>query len=147
MVGRPDPQPGESLPTLIPTPTPTETPIPIAFSILSVRVEKYGSKPDRGLKRQPLKRVRVATRVYLSTYIRVTSAPSGAGVNYDYTATAGGRTMLHRIDTSTLGSQASGTFRSHVAFAPSRPGQYRLSVRVTLGNQTRSKSATIQVVR
>jgi hypothetical protein len=135
-------------PTATPTATatPTETPIPVAFSILSVRAEKFGAKADMQLNKQPLKQVKVGGKIFLSVYIEVTSAPPGAGTDYDYTVKRGKQTALHQTVSAVLSSPGTGRFRAHVTFKPSKPGKYAVTVRVTVGDQTRSKAASIRVM-
>jgi hypothetical protein len=139
------PAPPTATPTNTPTNTPTSTPtpIPVDFTILSVRVEKNGASADTRLLKTPLHRVRAGTRVYLSVYVLVRSAPPEAPAVYGLRVTAHGKDVLHRtfqheLDPSGIGQ----VYRQHVTFTPTRPGTYRETWQITVQGQTKTGSAT-----
>ena len=147
------PIPPTATPTSTPTPTPTLTPtatpttIPLSFEVLSVRAEKYGSKPDMSLRRSPLKQVKVGTKVYLSIYVLVRSAPPGSTGTDDFRLTLAGGVVLHRTRQMTISSTGAATYRGTVTFKATKPGIYTFRGTVMINGETKRRSTTIRVVK
>lgn len=145
--------PATSTPTTIPTPAPTNTPaptatpttIPVDFDIVAARAEKAGSPPDTTLQRAALKRIRIGTRVYLSTYVTVHSAPAGATAAYDVRVTSRGRTVLHKTLQDTLESASNTPSRTHVTFKPSASGSYKVTWQVDVNGVTKQRGNSLVV--
>jgi hypothetical protein len=134
-------------PTPLPTETPTLTPIPVDFILLSARTEVFGSRSDTNLKRAPVRQVRPGVNVYSSLYIEVLSAPDGASARANVRISIQGKTVLQRrVQTHLhLTPGATDIFRDHVSFKPARAGSYRETWQVTIGGQSKQKSATLRV--
>jgi hypothetical protein len=141
------PVPPTATPTSTPTPAPTSTPtpVPVDFDILSVRAEKNGAGADTSLQRTPLQHVRVGTKVYLSVYVVVRSAPAGATAVHDLQVTMKGKAIFHRTlqDVLTLAPGTAQVYRKHVIFTPTRPGTYRETWQITVNGESRKQSATL----
>jgi hypothetical protein len=134
------------VPTSTPAPTATATSIPVSFDILSVRAEKLGSKSDPSLARAPLRRVKVSTKIYLSIYVLVHSAPADSSASEQFRVTFGGRTVFHRSIQIRISSGSDTAFRGKVSFKPTRPGTYRFRGSVTIGGVTKQSSTAIAAV-
>ncbi|HEX8919436.1 MAG TPA: hypothetical protein VF898_13100, partial [Chloroflexota bacterium] len=80
--------------TPVPTATATATSVPVDFSIISARVEKNKAKPDLNLLTPALKQGKVGTKVYLSIYLVIRSAPAGATITFQYDVRAGAKSVF-----------------------------------------------------
>jgi hypothetical protein len=134
-------------PTSTPTPTPTATTIPVDFSIISARIEKNKAKPDVNLLRPALKRVKVGTKVYLSIYAVIRSAPAGGTITFQYDVAVGGRSVLHRVVSRALGSFPSEPFREFTTLKLTQTGKQVFTAKVALNERSEVKSTSIAVVR
>lgn len=132
-------------PTATPTNIPTPTPIPLSFRVLSVRAEKQGSKPDLTLRRAPIKQVKMGTKLLLSIYTLVQSAPPNSRGTAGFLLTSRGRTVLHRTAQMTIPSTTTATYRWTASFKPTKPGRYTFRGTVTIDGQAETASATIRV--
>jgi hypothetical protein len=112
-----------------------------------VRAEPNASKVDLALKRKPLKEVLENHKVFLSAYISVASAPPGTEVTSAFTVTHGGKTVFERSTSRTPASEPAGTLREHATFNPAASGKDTVTVRVTVGDHTLTKSISIKVLR
>lgn len=134
-------------PTSTPRPTPTATSVPVDFSIISARLEKNRAKPDVNLSSPALKRAKIGTKVYLSVYVVVRSAPSGSTMTFQYDVTAGGQAVMHRVVSRTLSSVPSQPFREFTVLKLTHTGRQTFTAKVTLNGQSEVKGTSINVVR
>jgi hypothetical protein len=149
--GNPTPttQPTSPPPTATPTPRPTPPPTTISFTLISVRVETYGAKADWKQVKPLLKQVKIGTKVQLSIYFLVNSAPAGKPYTVHWTVTQDGRTLLNqrfsknKLDTS----DPTGTYRDRVSpLTLKNAGTVHVVGRLTIGSRSKQSSASLQVV-
>jgi hypothetical protein len=150
--GNPTPttQPTTPPPTATPTSRPTPPPTTISFTLISVRVERYGAKADWKQVKPLLKQVKIGTKVQLSIYFLVNSAPAGEPYAVHWTVTQGGRTLLNqsfnnnKLDTS----DPTGTYRDRVSpLTLKNAGIVNVVGRVTIGSRSKQNSTSLQVVK
>lgn len=101
--------------------------------------------PASALRRPPVKKVKVGTRVYLSIYLQIRSAPPGIVGIADFRLTLAGRAVLQRTKQFALSS--TGTQRSTVTFKATKRGSYRFRGTVTVNGISKQRSASLRVVK
>jgi len=150
--GNPTPttQPTIQPPTATPTSRPTPPPTTVSFTLISVRVEKYGAKADWKQVRPLLKQIKIGNKVQLSIYFLVNSAPAGEPYTVHWTATQGGRTLVNqdfnknKLDTS----DPTGTYRDRVGpLTLKNAGAINVVGRLTICSRSKQSSASLQVVK
>ena len=134
-------------PTPTPTATATPTPIPLSFEVLSVRAERFGTKPDTSLRRAPLKQLKVGAKVYLSIYVLVRSAPPGSLATNEFRLTSAKRVALHRTTQMAISSTGTATYRGTTTFQATKPGSYTFRGTVAVNGETKQRSTTFRVVK
>jgi hypothetical protein len=149
--GNPTPttQPTNPPPTATPTSRPTPPPTTISFTLISVRVEKYGAKADWKQVKPLLKQIKIGNKVQLSIYFLVNSAPAGEPYTVHWTVTQGGRALLNqnfnknKLDTS----DPTGTYRDRVGpLTMKNAGSVQVLGKLTIGNRAKQSSTAFQVV-
>jgi subtilisin family serine protease len=130
-----------------PTPVPpTATPVPTAsFSLISVRAEKQGSKPDWLLRRAPLNHLSTGKSVYLSLYVRFSTLLNASKVAIEWTVKRGSSIAAHHTTRETLGGADTGEYREHWPFTPKTAGTYQFNGRVTVDGVSQQKVVSFTV--
>jgi hypothetical protein len=122
-------------------------PIQLVFSLLSVRVEKSGSKADFQLARAPLTRTQVGRKVDLSIYVRIQSVPDDTPLLVEWTVTHGSTctgsscTVGYNKLQETLNHGDAGEYRDPWTFTPRFAGTYTFNARVTVNGRFRQGKA------
>lgn len=136
------------------TPTPEPTPTLLAVptmqaevTVISVRVEKAGSKADSTLSHPSLKRVSVGSTVELSIYYTVQNGARTHKVTDIWRLKLGTRAMLKRIVSHRLHMPAPGLYRDHLSYQLRDPGAYTYVGRVRIGGFSRAGITRVRAVR
>jgi hypothetical protein len=142
--------------TLTETPTGTSTVIPegtgtpdpaLEVSVISVKVEKKGAKPDWGLSRRSLKKATAKSRVTLSIYYTTVAAGANDVVGDQWTVTKNRRIVFRKSKSHHLGKPRSDLFRDHIGFRLGKPGTYLYTGRVTIARVSDAGRTSIRAVK
>lgn len=144
----PTPTPRRPTPTpRPPTATPTPRKVRTNFTIVSVRVEKYGAKPDWTLVRPPLKQAKTGARLQISTYYSVHSAPASAKIIVHITIHSSGKTIINQTFHAKLAAHPVDSYRYYVGPWKPTPGVYTISVQVSSGGIAHAGQVAFTVLR
>jgi hypothetical protein len=129
-------------------PTATSTPAPAAdFSILAVRVENNGGKPDWNFVHPPVSKVKVGSRVTLSIYVDFKSLPDNAQISIVSQVSLNGH-VVHRSGlTSMMDRSDAGDLWSHTGFTPRAAGKYVFKGTVTVDKKSQNLSSSFAAVK
>lgn len=131
----------------ISTPTPALATSGVAeFSILAVRAENNGGKPDWNFSHGAVTKVTTGTAITLSIYVDFQFVPDAADLTVDFPLTLNGKVIHESGLTSTLRWSDTGDIWLHKTFTPQQSGTYDLSGIVTVGGQTAKASTSFEAV-
>jgi hypothetical protein len=141
--------------TVTPTGTSSATPLPgtstpsptLEVSVISVKIEKAGARPDWNLSRPSMKYAGAGSTLTLSIYYTVTGAARTNAVADQWTVTHNHRIVFRRRHSHRLGSPTSNLYRDHVRFKLGGPGTYVYTGRVTVKRITDAGRTTIRARR
>ncbi|MBV9278617.1 MAG: hypothetical protein JOZ41_00905 [Chloroflexi bacterium] len=142
------PTPIPPTPTPQPPATPTPTPVPQThFYVRCLRVEKYQARPNYLCQGPPMTQVRAGTRVQLSIYFKVQSAPAHASNWSQFVLSLGEQVLYNHTFKHALGSNPVRDYQDAVVgFTLTQPGTYVFLGRVTIGNLSHQKKTSFTVV-
>lgn len=127
-----------------PSPTPTTT-TPVAFTILSVRAETVNSRPDWNLVSPPVTLVKAGTKVRLSVYYHVSSAPQSFAYSERVTVKRNGTTLVRQSYPDKLGTTPVDTYRNSWTYTMATAGSYAITIAITMNDHTQALSTAVTV--
>jgi hypothetical protein len=126
----------------------TATPDPsLEVSVISVKIEKKGSKADWGLSRASLKKATAKSGVLLSIYYTTASAGQSDVVGDQWTVTKNRKVVFRKGKSHRLGKPTSDLYRDYIGFKLGPRGIYVYTGRVTITGVSDAGRTNIRAVK